>query len=197
MSPEFDGSMEASQCKYLIKKAWQNRIVIPSIHVSCTPMMQPIVHAVADADSYAFIAPGRLEAMRIDSEIIDETYKEYEKCANPHHISLHLGHIPATDHNGKDVPAGRIGAKGMFSRWLLACWPGKRSRHLRVPHQSADKGEQKQASDQHNAHAQRFVAPQVPEEVAPTLAALSNDRALARGLCYINRRVGHITASCR
>lgn len=84
----------------IVSIAWERKSVIPSFNVPYLPMIKPIVAAVRDENSFAFIAVARLEWIKFESESMDAVKKEYDRWADPEYTRLHLDHIPVVDEDG-------------------------------------------------------------------------------------------------
>jgi fructose/tagatose bisphosphate aldolase len=70
--------------------------MVPSFNATFPPMIEPIVRAVADQDSFAFIATAQVEwqpGVHGPREILEE----FSRCGDPAHTRLHLDHIPTVD----------------------------------------------------------------------------------------------------
>lgn len=81
----------------IIQKAHSQAIAIPAFNIPYLPMMEPVIQAVADLDSFALIAVARLEWIKFEAQspaAIAETFARYQ---NLNHVRLHLDHVPVID----------------------------------------------------------------------------------------------------
>jgi fructose-bisphosphate aldolase, class II len=87
----------------IVRTAWQKGIIIPSFNVPYLPMMEPIVRAVAELDSFAMVAVARLEWMKFEAEGLGPVMREFQRWRRPEHVRLHLDHVPVIDEDGEIV----------------------------------------------------------------------------------------------
>jgi ketose-bisphosphate aldolase len=66
-------------------------------------MMQPIVQAAVDQDSFVIVSVARLEWLKFESKSPAAVMAEFAKYGQPEHTSLHLDHIPVIDEDGQRV----------------------------------------------------------------------------------------------
>ena len=81
----------------IIHKAYSLGLAIPAFNVPYLPMMKPVVEAVIDSDSFAFLAVARLEWIKFQSKSMAAVHEEFAKHADPAHVRLHLDHVPVID----------------------------------------------------------------------------------------------------
>ncbi len=78
-------------------------IVIPAFNIPYLPMVRPIVQAIRDADSFAFLEVSRIEWEKFSSKSVEEVAAEYHRWADEAYTRLHLDHVPVIDEDGKRV----------------------------------------------------------------------------------------------
>jgi fructose-bisphosphate aldolase class II len=83
--------------------AWKAGIAIPAFNIPHLPMMEPIVRAIADQNSFALIEVARLEFIKFKAGSARQVYEEYDRLRDPAHIRLHLDHVPVIDEDGLRV----------------------------------------------------------------------------------------------
>jgi len=66
-------------------------------------MMEPVVRAVADQDSFALIETARLEWYKFAAKGPDAVMAEFQKWQQPDHVRIHLDHVPVIDEDGVRV----------------------------------------------------------------------------------------------
>jgi fructose-bisphosphate aldolase class II len=81
----------------IMRHANERGCVIPAFNVPYLPMVQPVVRAVAEMDSFALIEVARLEWIKYASRSLAAVLEEYRKWENPAHVRLHLDHVPVID----------------------------------------------------------------------------------------------------
>lgn len=88
----------------IMKIALANQAVIPAFNVPYLPMVEPLVRALREENSFGFIAVARLEWVKFESKSMDAVQAEYARHGDPNHVRLHLDHIPVIDEDQKRVP---------------------------------------------------------------------------------------------
>ncbi len=89
--------------RLIIQNALQAGVAIPAFNVPYLPMIEPVVRAVADQNSFAMIETARLEWFKFEAGGPEAVAQEFFRWQNPDHISLHLDHIPVIDEDGQRV----------------------------------------------------------------------------------------------
>lgn len=87
----------------LMLLAWKHGMVIPGFNIPYLPMMEPVVKALVDTETFGLIMVARLEWIKFKSGSIRAIYDEYQKLQDPKHTRLHLDHIPVIDEDSKQV----------------------------------------------------------------------------------------------
>ena len=87
----------------IVRNAWRVGLVVPAFNAPYLPMIEPIVRAAADADSFAFIETARLEWYKFEARSLEAVFAEYKRWENPRHVRLHLDHVPVIDEDGARV----------------------------------------------------------------------------------------------
>ncbi len=80
-----------------ILNARRSGTVIPAFNIPYLPMMQPVVAALRDADSFGFIAVARLEWIKFESRSMRAVFEEYQRTKDERFTRLHLDHVPVID----------------------------------------------------------------------------------------------------
>ena len=81
----------------IVRKAYGLGLAIPSFNMPYLPMMEPVVRAVVDTDSFALVAVARLEWVKFSSGSLRAVAEEFARWRNPEHVRLHLDHVPVVD----------------------------------------------------------------------------------------------------
>jgi len=87
----------------IMSNAWKAGVAIPAFNVPYLPMVEPMIRAVADQDSFAFIATARVEWTKFDARGPDAVIAEFRKWDNPAHVRIHLDHVPVIDEDALRV----------------------------------------------------------------------------------------------
>jgi len=83
--------------------AWRAHTVVPAFNIPYLPMMEPVVRALRDTDSFGLIAVARLEWLKFESRSLEAIHEEYERVQDPRFTGLHLDHVPVIDEDDKEV----------------------------------------------------------------------------------------------
>jgi ketose-bisphosphate aldolase len=81
----------------IISNAWRNGIVIPGFNIPYLPMMEPVIRALHDTDTFGLIMVARLEWIKFKSGNMKAIRDEYEKLKDKNYTRLHLDHVPVID----------------------------------------------------------------------------------------------------
>ncbi len=89
--------------RVIVQNALNAGVAIPAFNVPYLPMIEPVVRAVVDQNSFAMIETARLEWFKFKAGGPDAVAKEFFRWQNPEHVRLHLDHIPVIDEDGQLV----------------------------------------------------------------------------------------------
>lgn len=81
----------------IVRRAFELGLMVPAFNIPYLPMMEPVVRAVVDEDSFAFIDVARLEWIKFESGSLAQIAREFTRCADLNHLRLHLDHVPVID----------------------------------------------------------------------------------------------------
>ena len=95
------GVMKSTQAVVLSAQAL--RVPVPSFNIPYLPIMEPVVRALRDMDSFGLIAVARPEWEKFEARSLQAVSAEYEKRKLPRHTRLHLDHTPVIDEDRKQV----------------------------------------------------------------------------------------------
>jgi len=87
----------------LVRRALNRGTVIPGFNVPYLPMMEPVVRALRDTNSFGLIMVARLEWVKFESGSLEAIRDEYERVKDLDHTRLHLDHVPVIDEDGLRV----------------------------------------------------------------------------------------------
>ena len=87
----------------IITRARKLGIALPAFNIPFPPMMEAVVSAVADEDSFALVEVARIEWLTFEIEGPERFMEEYRRCADPGHVRTHLDHVPVVDEEGRAV----------------------------------------------------------------------------------------------
>lgn len=77
--------------------------VIPAFNIPYLPMMEPIVAALRETDSFGLIAVARLEWIKFGAQSSRAVFEEYQRVKDERFTRLHLDHVPVIDEDNVRV----------------------------------------------------------------------------------------------
>ena len=89
--------------KVIVQNASKARLAIPAFNIPYLPMLEPVVRAVVDQNSFALIETARLEWYKFEAGGPEAVAREFFRWQNPEHVRLHLDHVPVIDEDGRRV----------------------------------------------------------------------------------------------
>ena len=91
------------ELKLIVQNASKAGLVLPAFNVPYLPMLEPVVRAVVDQNSFALIETARLEWVKFEAGGPEEVAREFFRWQNPQHVRLHLDHVPVIDEDGQRI----------------------------------------------------------------------------------------------
>jgi ketose-bisphosphate aldolase len=89
--------------KWIIEKALRVGVALPAFNVPYLPMIEPVIRAVVDRNSFALIETARLEWVKFEAGGPQAVAQEFARWQKPEHVRLHLDHVPVIDEDGRRV----------------------------------------------------------------------------------------------
>lgn len=87
----------------IINALSKNGKALPAFNVPYLPMVEPVIQAVVDKNSFALIETARLEWVKFEAGSAEDVAGEFNQWKNISHVRLHLDHIPVIDEDGQLV----------------------------------------------------------------------------------------------
>jgi len=87
----------------IVGRAWRAGAVVPAFNVPYLPMVEPVIRAVADLDSFALVETARLEWLKFEAGGPAAVMAEFLKWNDAAHVRIHLDHVPVVDEDGQRV----------------------------------------------------------------------------------------------
>lgn len=81
----------------IIATARRLGIGLPAFNVPHLPMVEPIIRAVRDQDSFALVEVARVEWEKFGAQSPAAVMAEFRRWDDPRHVRIHLDHVPAVD----------------------------------------------------------------------------------------------------
>src|SRR5574341_68633 len=105
--------MMKNRISAIIQKAHKLGLAIPAFNIPYLPMMEPVIQAVTDLDSFALIAVARLEWTKFEAKGPAAIAETFARCSNTAHVRLHLDHVPVIDEDNLRVESKPIFAEAI------------------------------------------------------------------------------------
>lgn len=86
-----------------VSTAFEHGIVVPAFNIPYLPMMESVVQALHDTDTFGLIQVARLEWRKFRSGSLEAVRDEYDKTKDENCTRLHLDHIPVIDEDNLHV----------------------------------------------------------------------------------------------
>jgi fructose-bisphosphate aldolase, class II len=87
----------------ILRNAWRAWTVVPAFNIPYLPMMEPIVRALRDTESFGLIAVARLEWVKFQAGSLEAVRDEYGRVGDARFTGLHLDHVPVVDEDSEEV----------------------------------------------------------------------------------------------
>jgi ketose-bisphosphate aldolase len=89
--------------RVIVQNALRAGVAVPAFNVPYLPMIEPVIRAVVDQNSFALIETARLEWHKFEARGPEVVAQEFFRWQVPDHVRLHLDHIPVIDEDGQTV----------------------------------------------------------------------------------------------
>jgi len=97
----------------IVARAWEKGTVVPGFNIPYLPMMEPVVRALRDTNSFGLIMVARLEWEKFESGSLTAIRNEYLTVKDENHTRLHLDHVPVIDEDNRIVDYEAIIAEAL------------------------------------------------------------------------------------
>jgi len=87
----------------IVRNAFEAGVMIPAFNVPYLPMVEPVVRALVDTDSFGLVATARLEWYKFEAKGLKPVRDEFKKWEQPDYVRLHLDHVPVIDEDDVHV----------------------------------------------------------------------------------------------
>lgn len=94
---------ENNKIATIMQRAYYLGLAIPAFNIPYLPMLEPVVQAVVDSDSFSLIAVARLEWIKFEAMGPAQVADEFARWSKPAHVRLHLDHVPVIDEDNIHV----------------------------------------------------------------------------------------------
>jgi ketose-bisphosphate aldolase len=86
-----------------MNNAMKAGLTVPAFNVPYLPMVEPVIRAVVDQDSFGLIAVARLEWIKFEAQGPAAVMEEFTKWNKPENVRIHLDHVPVIDEDNLEV----------------------------------------------------------------------------------------------
>lgn len=87
----------------IVTRAREKQTAVPAFNVPYLDLMEPIVRALRDTESFGFIEVARLELIKFEAQSLSAVREAYDQYASRTHTRLHLDHVPVIDEDNRRV----------------------------------------------------------------------------------------------
>ncbi len=87
----------------IVRRALVMQLAVPAFNVPYLPMIEPVIQAVIDQDSFALVEVARLEWRKFESQSLAAVATEFYRHNQPEYVRLHLDHVPVIDEDNLRV----------------------------------------------------------------------------------------------
>jgi ketose-bisphosphate aldolase len=87
----------------IVQRAYRLGLAIPAFNIPYLPMIEPVVQAIVDLDSFGLVDVARLEWLKFESGGPAQVAEAFAHWRKPEHVRLHLDHIPVIDEDNLRV----------------------------------------------------------------------------------------------
>ena len=91
------------ELKIIVQNASKAGVALPAFNIPYLPMLEPVVRAVVDQNSFALIETALLEWLKFEAGGPEAVAREFFRWQNPQHVRLHLDHVPVIDEDDQRV----------------------------------------------------------------------------------------------
>jgi ketose-bisphosphate aldolase len=87
----------------IVRNTHRLGLAIPAFNIPYLPMLEPVVQAVVDLDSFGLIDTARLEWIKFEAGGLAQVAREFARWSKPDYVRLHLDHVPVIDEDNLRV----------------------------------------------------------------------------------------------
>jgi fructose-bisphosphate aldolase class II len=87
----------------ILDNALSAGLTVPAFNVPYLPMVEPVIRAVVDQDSFALVATARPEWLKFEAHSPAAVMQEFLKWKEPGYVRIHLDHVPVIDEDNMEV----------------------------------------------------------------------------------------------
>jgi ketose-bisphosphate aldolase len=87
----------------IILQARELGLGIPAFNIAHLPMIEPVIRAVRDQDSFALLEVSRVDWVKFGAQSLAAVIGEFKKHNDSRYVRIHLDHVPVIDEDQKKV----------------------------------------------------------------------------------------------
>ena len=92
-----------SDTNQIMRTAWEKNVVIPAFNIPYLPMMEPVVQALVETETFGLIEVAHIEWMKFEIESLEAVHAEYQQYKQLRCTRLHLDHIPVISEDDEPI----------------------------------------------------------------------------------------------
>lgn len=87
----------------IVNAAVEKGLVVPGFNTPYLPMVEPIIRAAVDQDTFVLVETARPEWIKFEARGPDAVMEEFQKWNQPDYVRMHLDHVPVIDEDNLEV----------------------------------------------------------------------------------------------
>jgi len=95
--------LEKAPLSRIMEVAYENQVLIPAFNVAYLPMVEAIMEALRETETFALLEVSRPDITRFGAKSFQAVKEEYERFGDLAFSRLHQDHVPVIDEEGEKV----------------------------------------------------------------------------------------------
>ncbi len=95
--------LEKAPLSRIMEVAYENQVLIPAFNVAYLPMVEAIMEALRETETFALLEVSRPDITRFGAKSFQAVKEEYERFGDLAFSRLHQDHVPVIDEEGERV----------------------------------------------------------------------------------------------
>ncbi|HPT63718.1 MAG TPA: class II fructose-bisphosphate aldolase [Candidatus Atribacteria bacterium] len=103
MEENWREKLEKAPLSRIMEVAYENQVLIPAFNVAYLPMVEAIMEALRETETFALLEVSRPDITRFGAKSFQAVKEEYERFGDLAFSRLHQDHVPVIDEEGEKV----------------------------------------------------------------------------------------------
>ena len=103
MEENWREKLEKASLSRIMEVAYENQVLIPAFNVAYLPMVEAIMEALRETETFALLEVSRPDITRFGAKSFQAVKEEYERFGDLAFSRLHQDHVPVIDEEGEMV----------------------------------------------------------------------------------------------